>query len=59
MHAAWGRLPWARLVAPAAQLARSGFAAHPYLVYILSAGQARIMVRERVNNILGVEGMRG
>ncbi|KAI8464305.1 MAG: gamma-glutamyltranspeptidase [Monoraphidium minutum] len=32
----YGRLPWRRLVQPAAALARSGFGAHPYLVYSLS-----------------------
>lgn len=39
LEAAWrsyGRLPWARLVAPAAGLARSGFAAHPYLIYTIT-----------------------
>lgn len=39
LELAWrrhGQLPWARLVQPAAQLARSGFAAHPYLVYVMS-----------------------
>ncbi|WIA36576.1 hypothetical protein OEZ86_007868 [Tetradesmus obliquus] len=36
MHRRFGRLPWAALVAPAADLARRGFAAHPYLVYALS-----------------------
>jgi hypothetical protein len=44
LEAAWrahGRLPWARLAAPAAGLARSGFGAHPYLVYAL-AGPATL-----------------
>ncbi|KAF8065580.1 GGT2 [Scenedesmus sp. PABB004] len=36
LHAAHGRLPWARLVRPAAELARQGMAAHPYLVYVMS-----------------------
>jgi hypothetical protein len=36
MHRRFGRLPWAQLVAPAADLAREGFAAHPYLVYVMS-----------------------
>ena len=41
LEAMWKRfgsrtLPWAQLVQPAADLARSGFAAHPYLVYIMS-----------------------
>jgi hypothetical protein len=29
------RLPWPRLVLPSSSLARSGFAAHPYLVYLM------------------------
>lgn len=36
VHRRFGRLPWARLVAPAADLARHGFAAHPYLVYVMA-----------------------
>jgi gamma-glutamyltranspeptidase len=39
LEAAWrayGTLPWSRLAAPAAALARSGFGAHPYLVYVLT-----------------------
>lgn len=39
LEAAWKRFgskPWAQLVKPAADLARTGFAAHPYLVYIMS-----------------------
>jgi hypothetical protein len=36
MHRRFGRLPWAQLVAPAADLARKGFATHPYLVYVLA-----------------------
>ena len=35
-HRAWGRRPWATLVAPAAGLARNGFPAHPYLINVLS-----------------------
>lgn len=39
LEAVWKRFgskPWSELVKPAADLARSGFAAHPYLVYIMS-----------------------
>ncbi|GIL61114.1 hypothetical protein Vafri_15488 [Volvox africanus] len=32
----YGRLPWARLVNPAAEIARHGFAAHPYYVYVVT-----------------------
>jgi hypothetical protein len=44
LEAAWKRFgsqPWAQLVKPAADLARTGFAAHPYLVYIMS-GEANL-----------------
>lgn len=44
LEAAWKRFgskPWAQLVKPAADLARAGFAAHPYLVYIMS-GEANL-----------------
>lgn len=34
----WGTLSWSRLVLPAAALASEGYAAHPYLVYILGPG---------------------
>ncbi|PNW69930.1 hypothetical protein CHLRE_17g698650v5 [Chlamydomonas reinhardtii] len=39
LEAMWrrhGRLPWRRLVAPAAAIARHGFAAHPYYTYSAS-----------------------
>ncbi len=36
-HRQYGRLPWAKLVAPAADLAESGFPTFPYLYYLLSA----------------------
>ncbi|GLC51597.1 hypothetical protein PLESTB_000519700 [Pleodorina starrii] len=39
LELAWrrhGRLPWARLVSPAAEIARHGFAAHPYFVYVVT-----------------------
>jgi hypothetical protein len=50
LEAAWRRFgtqPWASLVQPAASLARSGFAAHPYLVNVLSGASTlqRVMVR--------------
>mmetsp|Transcript_29742 Transcript_29742/g.65820 ORF Transcript_29742/g.65820 Transcript_29742/m.65820 type:complete len:669 (+) Transcript_29742:133-2139(+) len=32
----YGKLPWSKLVEPAAALARTGFPAHPYLLYVLS-----------------------
>lgn len=32
----YGLLPWARLVTPAAEIARHGFAAHPYFVYVIT-----------------------
>eukprot|EP00775_Hariotina_reticulata_P002395 gene2395-2699_t len=35
----YGSKPWADLVTPAVELARSGFAAHPYLVYVMSGPQ--------------------
>lgn len=49
LHAAWqryGTRPWAELIQPAAQLARSGYAAHPYLIYVMSgpSNKARIQV---------------
>lgn len=51
LEAAWqryGSKPWSNLVKPAAEMARSGFAAHPYLVYIMSgaANLKRLKVRE-------------
>lgn len=44
----FGSKPWADLVTPAVELARSGFAAHPYLVYVMSGPQneKRIAVRQ-------------
>ena len=39
LEIAWkrfGRLPWSTLVSPAAEVAKAGFAMHPYLHYILS-----------------------
>ncbi len=53
LETAWkryGKLPWDRLVQPAANLARTGFGAHPYLVYVLSGPSnfARIKVRGRL-----------
>ena len=39
-HQRYGQLPWQALVAPAADLARSGFPAHPYLASALSTGQS-------------------
>ncbi|MEW5317524.1 MAG: hypothetical protein WDW38_008812 [Sanguina aurantia] len=32
----YGKAPWASLVAPAAHIARHGFAAHPYFIYVSS-----------------------
>jgi gamma-glutamyltranspeptidase len=42
----YGSKPWSDLVTPAAELARSGFAAHPYLVQVMAGPQnaARIAV---------------
>jgi gamma-glutamyltranspeptidase/glutathione hydrolase/leukotriene-C4 hydrolase len=40
-----GRVPWSRLVAPAAELARAGFAAHPYLVHTLAGNRTLARVR--------------
>jgi len=40
-----GRVPWARLVAPAAELAREGFGAHPYLVHTLLGNRTLARVR--------------
>lgn len=40
-HQRHGSLPWAQLVRPAAQVARTGFAAHPYLINSLKNGQMR------------------
>jgi len=53
LEAVWKRFgskPWSQLVKPAADLARSGFAAHPYLVYIMSgaANLKRMQVGARV-----------
>lgn len=43
-----GSVPWAQLVRPAAELARDGFAAHPYLVYVLSGPGNRRKVEVRL-----------
>lgn len=52
LEAAWRRFgsrPWAELVRPAADLARSGFAAHPYLVQTLAgATLERVLVSARL-----------
>ena len=40
-HRAYGRAPWASLVAPAAALARNGFPAHPYLINALNDSSAK------------------
>jgi len=52
LELAWsrqGRLPWQRLVRPAASLARTGFKAYPALVLVLSDPDilARIKVRRQ------------
>ncbi len=39
LHERHGRLPWRRLVEPAAALAADGFPAHPYLVGVLGGGE--------------------
>eukprot|EP00879_Flechtneria_rotunda_P013855 GHRR01014471.1.p1 GENE.GHRR01014471.1~~GHRR01014471.1.p1 ORF type:complete len:716 (+),score=228.03 GHRR01014471.1:397-2544(+) len=52
LHSKFGSKPWADLVKPAANLARLGFAAHPYLVYVMSGPfnakrlQADVALRE-------------
>ncbi len=38
-HARHGKLKWNELVAPAAELARNGFPAHPYLINTLTNPQ--------------------
>ncbi|KAG2494187.1 hypothetical protein HYH03_007545 [Edaphochlamys debaryana] len=46
LELAWrrhGRLPWARLVAPAAEIAAHGFAAHPYYVYTVGPYTLRVL----------------
>lgn len=44
----WGRLPWSRLVMPAAELARSGYPAFPYFVYSLSPSSFARLARNPV-----------
>jgi gamma-glutamyltranspeptidase len=39
-HQRHGKLPWSRVLAPAVELARDGFPAHPYLVEVLRSSQA-------------------
>jgi gamma-glutamyltranspeptidase len=55
LEAAWKRFgskPWAQLVKPAADLARTGFAAHPYLVYIMS-GEANLNRMKVIGRAVG------
>lgn len=40
-HARYGSMAMSKLVAPAAELARNGFPAHPYLINALSNPQTR------------------
>jgi len=47
MHAAHGRLPWARLVAPAIALARDGFAATHNYVHTIGENHARLAADTR------------
>ena len=52
-HQRHGQLPWRDLVAPAANLARAGFPAHPYLSSALTAGQGMCVSSGR--DTLGLE----
>lgn len=59
LHLAWerhGKLPWKRLVAPAAKLAWHGFVVAPFLAYQLEAFQAQIVKDPGLREVFASQG---
>ncbi len=56
LHRRWGRLPWARLLAPAQNLAAKGFRVSPYLAQIVARSLAHLRSEPLARELMWREG---